>query len=155
MTKGIQAELKQNRPFPTRAAELAVSISRTAAVLEHHWNETLRPYGLTAPQYNVLRILRGSAEAGLCGREVGERMINRVPDVTRMLDRMEAAGLITRARDQDDRRHISVRISALGLKRLEELRPVLDELEARIFGGLDDQRLAGLVDALDQVRSRV
>lgn len=155
MKSPLQSELKQNRPFRSPMAEAAVAIARTAAVLDHRISEAFRPFGLTAPQYNVLRILNGSAESGLCGREIGERMINQVPDVTRMLDRMEALGLIVRSRDAEDRRHIRVRITPVGIRRIEELMPVLDEIEQRIFAPLGAARLTALAEALAEVRARV
>src|SRR5450756_2273564 len=111
MAKGLQAELKQTKPFPSRATEALLSILRTAAVLDHQLGEALRPHRITATQYNVLRILRGAGAAGLCGREIAERMVARVPDVPRMLERLEAMRLIRRERDAGDRRHVTARIA--------------------------------------------
>ena len=71
-----------------------LSIARTAALIEHAGAEAFKPFNLTTTQYNVLRILRGAGTDGLCRNEVGERLVTKVPDVTRLLDRMEAAGLI-------------------------------------------------------------
>jgi hypothetical protein len=99
MSKKLQAEIKQSRPFPRPSAEAFLSIVRTAAVLEHQIGEVLRPHGITSTQYNVLRILRGAGARGLCGREIAERLVSRVPDVSRLLDRMEELGLLTRERD--------------------------------------------------------
>ena len=64
MPHGLREELKQTRPFPRRSAEAAVSVMRTAAILEHELNDVLKPSGLTVTQYNVLRILRGAGEKG-------------------------------------------------------------------------------------------
>jgi DNA-binding MarR family transcriptional regulator len=153
MPSRLQIELKQNRPFPSRQSEAALGLLRTAALVEHAEQEALRPFGLTGTQYNVLRILRGAGEAGLCGREVGERMITRVPDVPRLLERMEDAGLISRERDADDRRHVIARITAEGLRLVEEVTPVLATVEQRFFGSLDGHALDALIAALDQVRT--
>ncbi len=114
MPSTLQAELKQTRPFPSRASEAFVSILRTAAVLEHQLGEALRPFGLTPTQHNVLRILRGAGAEGLCGREIAERMVARVPDVPRMLDRLEALRLTARKRDPADRRHVTATITPKG-----------------------------------------
>ena len=99
MTGRLQAEIKQSKPFPSPTAEALLGILRTAAVLDHHLAEALKPYGITTTQYNVLRILRGAGQQGLCGREVAERLLSKVPDVSRLLDRTEELGLIKRERD--------------------------------------------------------
>src|SRR5690348_10722457 len=95
----LRDEIKQTKPFARPADEALLSIMRTAAVLEHAGNEALKPHGLTHTQYNVLRILRGAGKRGLCGRDIAERMVSHVPDVSRLLDRMEDAGVIVRMRD--------------------------------------------------------
>ena len=96
--KTLRDELKMSRPFRSVEEEAILSIARTAAVIEHAGAEALKPFDLTITQYNVLRILRGAGGEGLCRNEVGERLVTKVPDVTRLLDRMEAAGLIVRQR---------------------------------------------------------
>ena len=89
---------------------------RTAALLEHQINEVLRPHGITELQYNVLRILRGAGPNGLCGREIAERLVSKVPDVSRLLDRMVGMQLLRRERDAADRRHVTARITPKGLR---------------------------------------
>jgi len=153
MTSRLQVELKQTKPFPSRESEAALGLLRTAAIVEHAQQEALRPFGITGTQYNVLRILRGAGDAGLCGREVGERMITRVPDIPRLLERMEEAGLIRRERDADDRRHVIARITDAGLRMVDQVTPVLMTLEQRFFGHLDAGALGSLIDALDEVRA--
>ena len=152
-TSRLQEELKQTKPFASRENEAALGLLRTAAVIEHAQQEALRPFGITGTQYNVLRILRGAGEAGLCGREVGERMITRVPDIPRLLERMEEAGLISRERDAGDRRHVIARITEAGLRVVDEVTPVLVGVERRFFGQLDEGMLKALIAALDEVRA--
>ena len=152
MAQGLREELKQTRPFPRRSAEAAVSVMRTAAVLEHELNEVLKPSGLTVTQYNVLRILRGAGENGLCGREVGERLISRVPDVSRLLERMEDMGLVRRERDESDRRHVTARITESGRRLLEAVTPALEVVERSRFGRLSESALQTLITALAHVR---
>mgnify|MGYP002622256138 CR=1 FL=1 len=94
--KELREELKQNRPFRSAEQEALLALQRTAAVFDHAFSEAMKPWGITPTQYNVLRILRGAGDKGLCRHEIGDRMVTRVPDVTRLLDRMEAAGLIER-----------------------------------------------------------
>ena len=152
MSNDLQAELKQKKPFPRVTAEALLSVLRTATVLEHQMNEALKPHGITHTQYNVLRILRGSGKQGLCGREVGERMVSRVPDVSRLLDRMEETGLISRERDPDDRRHVTARITRKGLTVMERATPELEAVERARAGQIPTGRLQQLIEVLSTVR---
>jgi DNA-binding MarR family transcriptional regulator len=153
MSDGLRAELKQTRPFPRRSAEALLSVVRTAAIIEHQIGEALKPYGITMTQYNVLRILRGAGDRGLCGREVGERMVSKVPDVSRLLDRLEETGLIRRERDESDRRHVSARITPKGLEMIARATPALEAVERARFGSLSSRSLDAVIDALEQVRA--
>ena len=112
---GIQAEIKQRKPFQSLEEETLIALARTSDQLGRQLDSVLKQHGLTGTQYNVLRILRGAGKSGLACSEIGERMVTRDPDITRLLDRMERAGLCTRARDQKDRRVIVVRISSKGM----------------------------------------
>lgn len=152
MPDNLQTELKQSTPFPNVAAEALLSVLRTASVLEHQLTEVLKPYGITHTQYNVLRILRGAGDSGLCGREVGERMVSRVPDVSRLLDRMEDAELISRERDPEDRRHVTARITRKGLAMLEKATPQLDAVGRARVGQVPAGRLQQLIEVLTAVR---
>jgi DNA-binding MarR family transcriptional regulator len=140
---------------PSLDAELLVALRRSAAALDHALNDVLKPWELTATQYNVLRILRGAGAAGLCGREVGERMIARVPDVPRMLERMAEAGLVSRERDPADRRHTTARITAKGLRLLDEIAPTLGGLHRRAVRGLTREQMAALKQGLESIRQQV
>ena len=148
----LQAEIKQSKPFASPIDEALLSVLRTAAVLEHHLSEVLKPYGITHTQYNVLRILRGAGSTGLCGREVAERLVSRVPDISRLLDRMEEMQLIDRERDPADRRHVTARISAKGLSVLKRATPELQVVERTRFVGLEPERVEVLIEALAQIR---
>ena len=152
MADNLQAELKQKKPFKDVAAEALLSVLRTASVLEHQLTEALKPYGITHTQYNVLRILRGAGNEGLCGREVAERMVSRVPDVSRLLDRMEEAELISRERDPDDRRHVTARITRKGLAMLEQATPQLEAVGRARVGQVPTGRLQELIEVLTSVR---
>ena len=153
MPTELREEIKQTRPFASREEEAYLNIERTAAVLGHALAEALKPHGITATQYNVLRILRGAGAAGLCRGEVRERMIAQVPDVTRLLDRMEDAGLIGRARDGVDRRFVTTRITEEGLRILAELdRPLLDA-HHRQLGHMGDEKLCELIGLLNLARN--
>ena len=153
MTSRLQTEIKQTKPFGRAEREAMLGVLRTAAVLDHAINETLKPHGLTSTQHNVLRILRGAEPTGLCGRDVGERLIASVPDVSRLLDRMEEMGLVSRQRDPGDRRHVTARITEKGLELVARVEPLLAAVERRWFGGLAPGEVQALVAALDTVRA--
>jgi DNA-binding MarR family transcriptional regulator len=154
VTSGLQAELKQRKPFKSLKEEANLSIHRTAAVLEHAFEAALKPHGITATQYNVLRILRGSEPDGLCRSEIGERLVRQVPDVTRLLDRLEKAKLIARHRGGEDRRYVLTRITRAGLNLLEEIQHRIDQIHDEQLGHLDEAQLRKLVTLLAVVRRR-
>jgi DNA-binding MarR family transcriptional regulator len=153
MASRLQIELKQTKPFPRRSSEALLSVLRTAALLEHQLNETLRPYGITELQYNVLRILRGAGSGGLCGREIAERLVSKVPDVSRLLGRMDGMQLLRRERDAADHRHITARITPKGLRLLDATTPELEAFERERFGRFDAVRLQQVIDGLADIRA--
>src|SRR5687768_1980262 len=153
MARTLQEEIKQTRPFASREHEAHLSIVRTAAILTDDVEKFLRPYGITATQYNVLRILRGAEPDGLCRNEVRDRMLTRMPDMTRFLDRMEDAGLIVRSRERDDRRMVLTRISAQGRQLLLDLDVAVDREHTSRFTKLSDDELRSLIEMLARVRS--
>lgn len=155
MTTRLQDEIKQTRPFTGPEQEAYLSLGRTWAVLEHALAETLKPYGITPTQYNVLRILRGAGNDGLCRSEVMERMITRVPDATRLLDRLESTGLIARQRDGQDRRFVTTRITEEGGRLLAELDGPVQALHRRQFAALDEAGLQRLIELLGLARENV
>jgi DNA-binding MarR family transcriptional regulator len=151
MTTRLQDEIRQKKPFDSAEQEAFLSLGRTWALLEHAFAEFLKPHGITPTQYNALRILRGAGGEGLCRAAVMERMITRVPDATRLLDRLESAGLIERQRDADDRRFVTTRIRDEGLRLLAELDEPVQELHRRLLrqlGEADQQRLISLLSRI-------
>jgi DNA-binding MarR family transcriptional regulator len=155
MSKAVHAEVTQKKPFRPREEEAFVNLLRTADVLVQGVAETLKPLGLSPTQYNVLRILRGAEPTGLACREIGERMITRDPDITRLLDRLEDRGLVARTRGRDDRRVITTRITEDGLRILRKLDAPIGGLHARQLGHLGAARLRTLIDLLEKARGRV
>ena len=149
---GIQAEIKQRKPFQSLEEETLIALARTSDQLGRQLDSVLKQHGLTGTQYNVLRILRGAGKSGLACSEIGERMVTRDPDITRLLDRMERAGLCTRARDQKDRRVIVVRISSKGLELVNELDSPINRLNLKILGHMGEKRLRALLRLLEHAR---
>lgn len=131
-----------------------MGIQRTAEILKASFNELFKQKGLTGPQYNVLRILRGAGDAGLSCREIGERMVTRESDVTRMLDRIEALGLIRRERQTDDRRVVLTFITPDGLALLGELDGPVRDLNKQQLGHLSKEELAAMDRLLGKIRRK-
>ena len=152
MTPRLQDEIKQTKPFGSLEQEAMLNIERTAALLGHQLEQALKPYGITPTQYNVLRILRGAGERGLCRNEVRERLIAEVPDVTRLLDRLEDMKLVERERDAADRRLVNTHITADGLELLERLDQPVIEFHRGQLGHLGKENLRTLIDLLSRAR---
>jgi DNA-binding MarR family transcriptional regulator len=152
MTKHLQEELKQPKPFRSLEAAVFLNVLRTATALVGELVEVLRPYELTQPQYNVLRILRGAGPEGLPSGEVGERMVSREPDMTRLLDRMEARALVARQRGPLDRRIVTVRITDEGLRLVDALDEPVAAMHARQLAHLSHEELEALDGLLERAR---
>jgi DNA-binding MarR family transcriptional regulator len=150
--KDLLGELKMTRPFRSVEEEALLNIVRTAAVFMHDAAESLKPFGLTPTQYNVLRILRGSPD-GLCRNEVGQRLVTRVPDVTRLLDRMERDGLVQRQRTGQDRRYVSTQITEKGLKLVDKLDREMTAIHTRQLGHLGEKKARELIKLLSEARA--
>ncbi len=152
MRKRLRDEIKQQKPFESLEQEALLNVLHTADMLMQRIAGVLKPFKLSHSQYNVLRILRGVGPAGLACQEVAERMITRDPDITRLLDRLEARGLVTRTRDQKDRRVVTVRITPEGLRLLEALDQPIAEVDRQPLQHLGEQRLRALIQLLELTR---
>ena len=131
-----------------RALMLAFTVQRLANALDEDMTAVLRPRGLTAPQYHVLRMLREAGDAGLACWEIGDRLPTRDPDITRLLDRLERQGLVRRARDEGDRRVVLAFLEAAGARALAAVdAPIVAAHRAR-FAALGEAGGDALLDAL-------
>ncbi len=155
MTPDLREDLRQRKPFTSLEQEAQLNVVRTASLLVDSFEQMLKPYGITATQYNVLRILRGAEPVGLCRNELRDRMLTRMPDVTRLLDRMEDAKLVARARGSEDRRLVSTRITSKGLRLLDELNEVVTQEHMRRFHHLNKTQLKSLIELLNAVRNEL
>ena len=154
MSRRLREEIQQQKPFESLEQEAVLNVLHTADVLLQRITAVLKPFKLSHSQYNVLRILRGAGPEGLACREIGERMITRDPDITRLLDRLEARGLLTRTRDQKDRRVITARITSEGRRLLEALDQPIGEVDRQPLQHLGEQRLRTLIQLLELARNR-
>jgi len=154
MTIRLRDEIRQSKPFGSLEQEAMLSIQRTDAVLGYSIIEALKPFGVTPTQYNVLRILRGARPAGLCREDIRSRLIAEVPDVTRLLDRMEQAGMVDRERDTADRRLVTTRITAKGLRLLGDLDGPVKKIHEEQLGHMNKAELRSLIGLLAKARLR-
>jgi DNA-binding MarR family transcriptional regulator len=130
---------------------LFVAILKAADSLSKQAEQLIKAAGLTGAQYNVLRILRGAEPHGLACSGIGDKMISRDPDMTRLLDRMEKRDLITRERQKDDRRVIKTRITPEGLKLLKKLDQPIHDLHKKQFHHMSPSRLKQLAELLLEI----
>jgi DNA-binding MarR family transcriptional regulator len=135
-----------------KQVDLYIAMLQTVAELQRQFNDLFKDEDLSWAQFNVLRILRGAGPAGATCGEVGGRLIQHDPDVTRLTDRLEKRGLIARGRDPLDRRVVRTRITAAGLALLDRLDPMVDALHDQQLGHLSDAQIASLTSALQRVR---
>jgi DNA-binding MarR family transcriptional regulator len=142
------------RPALPLEDSIFISLQKSADFLGLEAEQLLKPHGLTGTQYNVLRILRGAEPEGLACSGIGDRMISHDPDMTRLLDRMEKRGLITRARQTNDRRVVKTHITPAGLALLKSLDQPVRELHKRQFRHISAARLKTLAQLLEEVRAR-
>jgi DNA-binding MarR family transcriptional regulator len=149
----ILEELQQTKPFEHIEEEAFLNIHRTSDVLMQELLALLKPYGLSATQYNVLRILRGAGTSGLTCKDVGSRMVTPDPDITRLLDRLEKRSLLTRNRSREDRRFVSIQITASGLEMLRKLDDPIHHLQINLFQSLGQDRIRNLVELLEGIRA--
>ena len=150
-TSSLQTEIQQSRPFRSLGQELVVGLLRTADLVRRAVDRALAPYGVTPQQYNVLRILRGAGPGGLPTLEIGGRMLEQAPGITRLLDRLEAKQWVRRERCPQDRRQVLCWLTPAGLSLVETLDDPVDEADREavaMLGTADQERLLHLLEAL-------
>jgi len=144
----------KRRPAPLPEELAFLELQRTADLLSRTVAHLLKAEELSANQYNVLRILRGAPEGLTCG-EIASRMITRDPDITRLLDRLEKRSLISRCRENPDRRMVMARIAPAGKKLLARMDIPVREAHRRQLGHLGRNRLVALTKLLEAARSKI
>lgn len=152
-TRRLETQIKQTKPFASAREEAVLTILYTADTLRRRYGEVMAPFGVTFPQYNVLRIVRGAGEAGIPSQEICERMIERSPGMTRLLDRLEQKGLVTRTRSSKDRRIVFCSLTSQGSSLLTEMEPSVRDVEQQAMASLDEARLHALTDLATEVYS--
>jgi DNA-binding MarR family transcriptional regulator len=153
MPSALQRELRQRRPFQSPAHEAVVGLMRTADLIRRHGAAVVEPHGITLQQFNVLRILRGAGAEGLPTLEVGERMVEQTPGVTRLLDRLEAKELVRRQRCPRDRRQHLCWITENGLDVLRKIDGVAPRANEESLKGLSPKDRVTFIRLLDAIRA--
>jgi len=152
MKRRLQDELKQSKPFPTLEEEVYLEIQRTAQATARWIARVLKPAGLSESQFNLLRILRGCSPDGLSSSRIAERMVKHDPDLTRLLDRLEAGGLVEKFRDTRDRRVVNARITKAGLSVVERISEAARRTLVAALRPLGPRKLETLANLLELVR---
>ncbi|PYE49497.1 MarR family winged helix-turn-helix transcriptional regulator [Deinococcus yavapaiensis] len=155
MSDTLREEIQQQRPFQSLEEEALLNLHRTAQLLADQSELFLREYGLSPTQYNVLRILRGAGDGGLGRNDIRDRLLSRMPDVTRMLDKMEEMGLVSRVRSTTDRRCVPTALTEKGRTLVDSLDEPLAALHHAQFGHLTPGQLYSLIEVLSLIRKRL
>jgi len=150
----VAEQTERKRLRPSLQQEAVVNILRTTAYLRRLGSRVFNQHGITAQQYNVLRILRGAGPAGLPTLDIAERMIEETPGITRLLDRLEAKKLVRRERPSDDRRQVLCYITKAGLDLLGKLDLPIENQGNDALQVLNDSELAELIRLLERVQAQ-
>ncbi len=149
----VQTAIGQKKAFRNASQEGVIALLLAAEVVRWRVTQLVEAKGqITFQQYNVLRILRGAGEAGLPTLAIGERMIEHTPGITRLLDRLEEKGLVTRERSDEDKRQVLCRVTARGRKLVDELDGPMDDLDDESLACLTKGELATLIELTNRIR---
>ena len=153
-TSAVQTEIRQTRPFRSRKQEATIALLRTASVVSRVLERVVEPAGLSLAQYNALRIVRGAGSGGIPTLGVRERMIQEGTTITRILDKLEASGLVRRERSTPDRRQVVCYVTPEGRQLLDGLDPKVNAADERVVAGLSAGEIDRLISTLDDIRGR-
>jgi MarR family transcriptional regulator, organic hydroperoxide resistance regulator len=151
-SKGLREEIRQSKPFDSPAQEAILALYRTSDMLRRRFSQLVEPHGISLQQYNVLRILRGAGKMGIPTLDIADRMIERTPGVTRLLDKLEAKRLVRRQRCPEDRRQVFCWITEPGIRLLAELDQPLAAAGRSSMAPLPTGELQALITTLEKVR---
>jgi DNA-binding MarR family transcriptional regulator len=151
--KTLLEELRQSKPFESPEQEAILALQRTTDLLRRRFTDVIGPHGISPQQYNVLRILRGAGTAGTPTLDIADRMIEKTPGITRLLDRLEAKHLVRRRRCPEDRRQVLCWITGAGLKLLAELDQPVSATGPHYLKSLTNTEVRQLIDMLERIRA--
>ena len=150
MGEVLKKRLKMSK-FESPVQEAILALLVTASEMRANMDRTLAERGLTGEQFNILRILRGASSCGHPCGEIGDRMIDRAPDITRRIDTLEKQGLVERERSTDDRRVVNVRITDKGIASLDAITPQLRKFETHLTERLSADELSQLAAICEKI----
>lgn len=153
MVSKVLEHMKQTKSFDSRQQEAYLMMIRISENLQYELECLLKNHGLTQTQYNALRILRGAGVEGLPCNEIGSRMVKRVPDVTRLLDRLEKLGYVKRNRQENNRRVVIAKITDRGHDLIDGLDIPTKDYISSVFKDLDNHETEQLINLLDKLET--
>jgi len=153
--KTLRDEIRQNKPFESPAQEAILSLFRTTDMLQRMFSRLVEPHGISLQQYNVLRILRGAGTEGIPTLEIADRMVEKTPGITRLLDKLEAKQFVRRERCPDDRRQVLCWITERGLRLLSELDKPAVSAGSKAMEPLTSATLRSLISNLQKIRAQL
>jgi DNA-binding MarR family transcriptional regulator len=148
----VGAEIRQGRPFRSAGQEATIALLRTASVVNRALERVVEPAGLSLAAYNALRIVRGAGNAGIPTLAIRDRMIEEGTTITRLIDRLEQAGLLRRERSEPDRRQVLCYATPKGRQLLDGLDPSVDAADEAVMSTLSPGQQESLIRLLDLVR---
>ena len=152
-SSAVQSEIRQTKPFRSAAQEGTIALLRTASIVSRALGRVIEPSGLSLAQYNALRIIRGAGAGGIATLSIRERMIEEGTTITRLLDKLEDAGLIRRERNLPDRRQVICFATDAGRAVLDKLDARVDAADEQAMAALSESQLERFIELLDTVRS--
>ena len=149
----LKYEIHQNKPFHSIRHEAVLGLLKTTDLVRRVISGVVEPAGITMQQYNVLRILRGAGNTALPTLEIRARMVEQTPGITRLLDKLEQRGWVTRNRHGEDRRQVLCLITPEGKDLIDSLDDAVDATFDQLLGHVPDLEVLGMVQAMDKVRA--
>jgi DNA-binding MarR family transcriptional regulator len=151
-TGSLKYEIQQNTPFHSLRHEAVLGLLKTTDLVRRVISEVVEPAGISMQQYNVLRILRSAGAEPLPTLEIRSRMIEQTPGITRLLDKLETGGWVTRNRNKGDRRQILCGITAKGKKVIDDIDSPMKAVYDQLLGHVPDHEVTVLVRAMNKLR---
>lgn len=148
---GLEEDIKQTKGFQSQRQKALVNIIYSEAWLRDKLGTTLKPFGLTNQQYNVLRILRGSNPKPLSTSSIRDRMLDKMSDASRIVDRLFKKGLLERKTCSSDKRLVDVFITKEGMSLLDKIDSVMDDLNSNL-NTITEEEAETLNNILDKLR---
>ena len=151
--KSIEEEINQKK-FPNIYVKTDVNILFTAGWLQNHYTRFFKKFGISHQQFNVLRILRGQHPNPVMLNQISDRMIDKMSNATRLVDKLKQKGLVTREQNAESRRQVDIHITKSGLKLLIQIDNEMQEnMPPAHFSKITQKELKQFNEILDKIRN--